>query len=320
MRKPKEIFFFLETFAYYKQLLKYNASVHTDDDLQKMQFTILRENHVIEKGMSMRSPRKGFGQEKITNLINRLCKYYNLYHSVDLNFLIYPLSTIKSYILYSHENEIQIFDIENRFLQLLEKTKLEIELKDECGIKLIKKEEIYKTLPQNFSDFVNSRHSIRYFSKETPDLLTIKNALEIAQQTPSACNRQGWIAHIFYGSKNQELLQWQNGAKNFENEVPFSILITANMKAFLYYEPFQLYVDGGLYAMSLIYALHSLKLGTIPLSCGFDHKKLAKLKTNFEIPENEVPIIIIGVGCLLDEFNVAISTRKDINLTTVTHC
>ena len=54
-----------ECVAFGSSLLKYNASVNTDGDMYKMQYTLLRENHVIEKGMSLRNPRKGFGQQKV---------------------------------------------------------------------------------------------------------------------------------------------------------------------------------------------------------------------------------------------------------------
>ena len=50
-----------EGYIFIKKILKHNASINTDEDIMKMQYTILRQNHVIEKGMSMRFPRKGFG-------------------------------------------------------------------------------------------------------------------------------------------------------------------------------------------------------------------------------------------------------------------
>lgn len=67
--------FIKEAIIFWKLTSKYNASHHTDSDMEKMQYTILRENHVIEKGMSMRNPRKGFGQEKVIKLLVRLKKY-----------------------------------------------------------------------------------------------------------------------------------------------------------------------------------------------------------------------------------------------------
>lgn len=113
-------------------------------------------------------------------------------------------------------------------------------------------------------------------------------------------------------------MNWQGGCHGFEKELRYSILVTANLKAFLSYEVHQAYVDGGLYAMNLINALHSLGLGCIPLSCGFEYEKLQGLE-KFSIPENEVPIVILAFGHLQDKFRVAVSTRKDINLTNTFH-
>ena len=55
-----------------------------------------------------------------------------------------------------------------------------------------------------------------------------------------------------------------------------------------------------------------------PLSLAFQTSKLQKLKA-FGIPENEVPILIIGAGYLPDNFNVAVSDRKPIEKTNTFH-
>lgn len=94
--------------------------------------------------------------------------------------------------------------------------------------------------------------------------------------------------------------------------------MTANLKAFLSYEIHQAYIDGGLYAMNLINALHSLGLGTIPLSSGFEENKLKRLE-EFGVSENEVPIVIIGFGELPRNFKIAVSNRKDIAITNTYH-
>ena len=146
----------------------------------------------------------------------------------------------------------------------------------------------------------------------------VGEAIKLAQYTPSACNRQGWKTHVYKGTQSVDLVKWQGGSHGFEEECRNTILVTANLKAFLWHETHQAYIDGGLYAMNLINALHSLGLGCIPLSCGFEYPKLYQLK-NFNIPENEVPIVIIAFGNLQDKFNVAVSTRKSIEQTNTFH-
>ena len=306
-----------EAYHFWRLTVKYNASHHTDDDIQKMQYTLSRETHTIEKGMSMRNPRKGFGQQKVTYLIKRLGIYCDRYLMQNKEFLEYPLSTIKNYIDYTHKTGVDIHQIESSFNTLLSKAGFDT-ISGKAGVMVETKENILSKCNKDFESLLYSRHSIRYFSEEPVSDGIITKALELAQRTPSACNRQGWLTHVYRAPRSVELIKWQGGSRGFEDEIKCAILVTANLKAFLNHEVHQAYIDGGLYAMNLINSLHSLGVGTIPLSCGFTYSQLFKLK-DFGIPEFEVPIVIIGIGNLLKEFNVAVSERKDTSMTNRFH-
>lgn len=312
-----QIGYFFESYHFWRLTVKYNATHHTEDDIQKMQYAISRETHTIEKGMSMRNPRKGFGQQKVTALIEHLIQYCNLYLHIDSSFLDYPLNTIQTYIEYTIKSGVEIADIQNRFMSLLTREGT-IPLQRKAGIEKVTKKYILDNCNKDFESLLYSRHSIRYFNEFPVNQELLEKALKMAQRTPSACNRQAWLTHVYKDAKSIALIKWQGGSRGFEDEIKCSILVTANLKGFLAHEVHQAYIDGGLYAMNLINALHSLGLGTIPLSCGFSYKHLKGL-SDFNIPEYEVPILIIGVGNLMNEFNVAISERKNINRTNTYH-
>ena len=61
-----------ESLSFWHKLRRFNASTHTVDDVEKMQYVLLRQTHTLEKGMSMRNPRLGFGQAKALRLIDEL--------------------------------------------------------------------------------------------------------------------------------------------------------------------------------------------------------------------------------------------------------
>lgn len=309
--------YFCEAYHFWRLTVKYNASHHTDDDIYKMQYTISRETHTIEKGMSMRNPKKGFGQKKVVNLIRRLLIYSDRYLTEDRNFINYPLSTIQVYINYTKSHGVKIPEIEKKFIDLLNITGAQT-VSCDAGVISLTKEDIISKCNVDFESLLFSRHSIRYFSEKPVAEELIDKALELAQRTPSACNRQGWLTHVFRAPKSLELVKWQGGCRGFENEIKCAILVTANLKAFLSYEVHQPYIDGGLYAMNLINALHSLGLGTIPLSCGFSVPHLKGL-SKFGISENEVPILIVGVGNIPDNIKIAVSDRKNIDITNKKH-
>ena len=319
-RSPLWLQFLCEVLSYWKRLCRYNASCRTDKDMKKMQYTLLRENHIIEKGMSMRNTRRGFGQAKVAALIERLHKYNNRYGAVDAAFLAYPLSTIKAYIAYQHHDGVEIPDIEQSFQQLCEEIGVTAEtLTMSAGITIHKAEDLQRQATADFANLLYGRHSIRYFKDEQPSQELLEKALTLAARTPSACNRQAWHTHIYFGETAHQLLRQQGGCNGFCDDIPCCIVVTADMKGFLKHEPFQCYVDGGLYAQNLINALHYVGLGSIPLSCGFMSDQLLEMQKEFNIPKNEVMIVIIGTGIMLDEMKIAISTRKPISITNTYH-
>lgn len=304
-----------DVFVFAKKTLKYNASLSTMKDKEKAQYTLLRRTHIIEKGMSLRNPRVGFGQEKVSHLIDDLTEYLNRFGKSS--FFNYPISAISTYISYTKNTGINISHIEEKLNQLLGQLDEKNIQQESSGIKIVSKDYITKST-KDFKDLLYNRHSIRFFSGIEIPKEIIEEALTLAQQTPSACNRQGWKTHIFMGEDAVRLVKWQGGSRGFEEEIHCAILVTANLKAFLSHEIHQAYIDGGLYSMNLINALTYLGLGTIPLSCGFHESQLQGL-SEFNIPKNEIPIIIIGTGIMENEFKVAISKRKNIAETNTFH-
>jgi nitroreductase len=79
------------------------------------------------------------------------------------------------------------------------------------------------------------------------------------------------------------------------------------------YERNQLWIDGGLFSMALLYALQSLGLASCCLNLCIPwtvEKKLAKI---YRLPASERPIMMIAVGYLPDSVLVAHSQRKPLN-------
>lgn len=306
-----------EAFYFWWRTVRYNADCRTASDCEKMQYVLLRDTHVIEKGLSLRNPRKGFGQQKVLDLIHRLSIYARRYVHADAAFLSYPFSAIRTYMAYTKQCGVEIPQIEAAFAALNAQVG-NIVQPVHSGVETLARTTTLQRCTGDFEALLKSRHSVRYFSGEVVSDELLIRALTLAQQTPSACNRQGWKTHIYRGQQSVQLVQWQGGSRGFEEEIQCAIVVTANLKAFKAYEVHQAYIDGGLYAMNLINALHFVGLGTIPLSCGFKYRKLKQLRS-FGIPDNEVPILIIGVGHYPEHYKVAISERKSIDKTNTFH-
>jgi hypothetical protein len=68
-----------------------------------------------------------------------------------------------------------------------------------------------------------------------------------------------------------------------------------------------------MFAMSLIYALHSLGLGTCCLNWSVEQDADLRLRSVAQIAPSENVIMLLAVGHLPDELAVACSPRKDLS-------
>jgi len=288
----------------YRRFVRNFGRLGMKKDEQKYSADLRIRVHAIEKGLSLANPRTGFGEEKIKVILGMVEYYKKTFKNQD--FLIEIKSIMDSYFEFQksrgHINKELVDIYSSLFVDVQNDESL-------GGIEVIKKEDVDKAILFDFDKFVRSRCAIRTFSSTPVNITQIKAALKIAEKTPSACNRQPWRVYVFRGQKKDDILKWQHGSMGFSEEIDSAILVCCNTQSYFMGEMNLPYVDGGLYAMTLLYALHSQGLGTIPLTMGLEHNKLETLYKRFGVKDNEVPILLIGVGNLKDEFEVAKSNR-----------
>ncbi len=164
----------------------------------------------------------------------------------------------------------------------------------------------------NYKDFILDRHSMRHFSCESVEIDRVKSAIKLAQHTPSACNRQGWRCIIV--SKREtivETLKYQNGNRGFGQEFDKLLLVTADLRCFNQdRETFQAYIDGGMYAESILNALHFEHIASVPLSASLSKDQETKVRKILGLHDAEVLILFVGIGNYPDVCQTTRSERK----------
>lgn len=252
---------------------------------------ITRLYHTVEKGLSYENYRAGFGKDSIMTLISTMEEYSKTF-GCDAEFYCTAIDVLQQYVKKNSIHGFHDEEIENRVTQLRGRG-------NEKGgvIEFVPwtEEELQN---RNYKDFIMNRHSIRHFSEETVKVNEIEKALELAQHTPSACNRQGWKTYIVQDKSTiSEVLKYQNGNRGFGQEIDKLLLVTADLCYFNKdRELFQAYIDGGMYAMSMINALHYYRLGSIPLSAALTIEQENAVRKIMRISDSEVFILYIGVG------------------------
>ena len=297
----------------YRTFLKEYGGINTLADQRKMKYFIIMNVHVIEKGLSLKDCRPGFGVSKVLNILDLLTKYCNRFDDQEL--IVFTLSIIKRYIDFNEAKNTLDPCVMAMYKNLESKVNSWEKYENLLGGEIyLTKHEIQKAIDIPYYDFVKSRHSIREFTGDPVPKELLEKALEIASYTPSACNRQPWGAHIFTQKQNIiDILEIQTGARQFKDMVSALIVVTSTRKAFFSGENNQWYVNGGMYSMSLMYALHSVGLGCIPLNLGISNDRLKKIWKLGNIASDEAPIVLLAVGCLPDTFKAARSCRFSIS-------
>lgn len=153
--------------------------------------------------------------------------------------------------------------------------------------------------PAAISQFVRSRHSVRSFQREVPpDLALIRRIVAEASTTPSVCNRRSYRAHYFADSAQlKAVLSLQNGNSGFGHTIPGVFIVTVRRSAFSGAgERNQRWIDGGLFAMTLVWLCHAHGLGTCFLNWSQTNRRTDQLRELAGIPRSEDVITIIAVG------------------------
>jgi nitroreductase len=300
----------LINFTYdFKRVLKHSTGVFYANDRDKLEALITISYHGIEKGMSLRNQRVNFGIKNIEILLERIEFHRRIYGKSRIMKI--TLSVLNEYFNRSDYNRIPV-DIVRKYECL--RSDLVDDLND-GGVEEVSMNEIRKHCVIDLEKFFWNRYSIRQFSDEEIDDDILFKAIRLAQKSPSVCNRQPGRVHII---KNQdkilEAMTIQSGGKGFEDQIKRLIVVTSDLKCFQSVgERNQCWIDGGLFAMSLIYAMHSMGLGTCCLNWSKGWKDDRRIRKVVDIPQHENIIMFIAVGVIPATLKVAKSKRKEVN-------
>ena len=293
-----------EMFPEFCFIKNHSLDYKTYKNCDKLRVALLIRLHAVEKGMSIGNVRIGFGQPKVLSLLKELDLY--LSKSNDLKFASEAFTIISRYIEFNNFESDNI--IVSYFATL--KDKYPHKYVSYGGILYKRIEDIKDTLNKDFAIFSQSRFSVRDYSNTPIDLSAIERALKLCERTPSACNRQNWKIYVY---KEKELkdrvFEFQGGCKGFSDDMQVAIVVCGDSCGYSIEESNLLYVDGGLYAMNLLYSLHYEGLAAIPLTMGKRRKCIELMKKELSIREQDVPCIVIGVGTYKDNYKVAESHR-----------
>lgn len=268
---------------------------------------LTKQYHIIEKGLALPKPRANFGKVKILRLIKIAKDYIAIYGESALSDSI--MESLNSYL---NKNE-SLIRVDPSFYETITDF-VDSDKRDSTGgVIHVRKDTIQKATDIDYLQFVKTRSSVRNYSAEPVSVDEIRKAVDIARNAPSVCNRQSWRLH-YYSDRNKmnKLLKIQNGNGGFTDSINKLLVVSVDTQKFTKLEGNQVFVDGGLFAMNLLLSLHSMNIGSCCLNTCLPYSDENQIKLIGDIPKEERLIMMIGIGKLKQDYEVALSKKIDI--------
>lgn len=268
--------------------------------------------HSLEKGMGTNTPRRGFGIEKASKLIDEINAYVaRIEQPVTRYVYNEAMSVLGTYIQFTVDSGVEISALTAAYQKILELYGVEML---SAGYTVVDTDALYKSVDtESALGFMSSRHSIRSFENRPVSETEMDKVLETASLAPSACNRQP--IKVFWTNKPDSvsrISEYIPGNKGFEDAIPNWAIVAADRTMFGEQEVLQWYVNGGIYVSHLVQAFHAHKLGScifqipIGLDCMKEIRKVAGISDHYAI------VCAVGFGYPKWTVKCLAATRKPV--------
>lgn len=164
-------------------------------------------------------------------------------------------------------------------------------------------------------ELARRRRSVRWFLNRPVPRDLIERAIEVAAQSPSACNRQPFVFHVL---DDPQLVRQASvipmGTGGFAHNIPVFVVIVGQQRNYIDERDRHLiYIDGSLAAMSFVYALESQGLSSCCLNWPDIESRERQMAKVLRLEKDERPVMCIALGYPDPEGLVAYSQKKQVS-------
>lgn len=296
---------------YAKRYVRVSSAIVAGNRRDKAAALITMAYHALEKGLALPKPWPGFGQDVARLLLWRLERYVKQFGHDEVTRA--AIGAIEAWLRFQALHKLDIGEWVARrdaVLRLMSSGE-----RGEGGAKEICREEFLQSARLDLRAFLFSRHSVREFEPRDVPIDLLLRAVALAQSAPSCCNRQpGRVWIVSHPERVSGVLQIQGGARGFAEQVPVVLVVTVDLSCWQSVgEWYQAWIDGALFAMTLVWSLHSLGLATCFLNWSKRKETDVALRQYLGVPDKEQIVVLVATGWAPVRFRVAVSPRLPLN-------
>ena len=276
--------------------------------LDHPKYGLRRNIHRLEKGIITKPKRESFGLDYIEETVNIFLKVRDEpgYDQAEVEWAENVLTQYFSTIT----NDPRINNIREKFKLA---NHIEPDHTDD-NLSKYTQLELDETAYHFLLKLATNRKSVRWFLDKPIPKELIDRAINVARQSPSACNRQPFEFRVYDDRKLvRQIARLPLGTVGFHDNIPTLVAIIGHLNAFaLERDRHLIYIDSALATMSFIFALETLGVSSCILNWPDIPEKEKQISTLLSLDPDERPILLIALGFYNPESYVATSQKKSI--------
>lgn len=156
------------------------------------------------------------------------------------------------------------------------------------------------------------RRSVRWFLPEPVPRTLIEQALAVAAESPSACNRQPFVFRVFDDpALIEQVSSLPGGTVGFNHNFPVIVVVLGSLRHYFDERDRHLiYIDGALASMSFVLALETLGLSSCCINWPDYPEREKCAREVLQLAPDERPVMFMAVGYPDPEGMVPYSEKK----------
>lgn len=277
----------------------------------------LRRNvHRLEKGMSMRPRRDVFAKDFIGETLDFYLRALELSRAgddsgIDPDELAWAHNVLEHYFEIVDPHDPVISRERARFAES------DYEPGTNGKRPFARKHGTFSDINyEQLLDLAQQRRSVRWFLDKPVPRELVDNALLVARQSPTACNRLPYEFLVFDDPEQvRTVASLPNGTKGYRHQIPVVIVVKGHLEA--YFSPRDrhgIYVDAALAAMGFMYALEVQGLASSVINWPDFEPLERKMSRTLGLRPSERVVMLIAVGYADPDGIIPFSQKKSLDV------
>lgn len=271
---------------------------------------VIRNVHRIEKGLSMRTRRPVFAEGYIESLVDDLITAWNNRDGEGDEQLYWAVDVLTKYFGTVDSTET-IAASQRRFEDFFGTTDYTAGNRTPKPRRELEFEAVsYDQLKR----LAKQRTSTRWFEQRAVPRDLIDDALEIAAESPSACNRQSYEFRFYDDDALiEKVSELPIGVSGYRENIPCLAVLVGKQRAYFdERDKHVVYIDASLAAMAFQYGLETLGLASCCINWPSIPEKDQKMAQLLDFDGDEEVIMLMAIGYPDPDGMIPYSEKKDL--------